>query len=59
MKSLKKIVVNGMIFYSIIIGTLICLLVRNDFFLSFVENTVETHFNPLNIQDWIWMFLGR
>ncbi len=59
MKSLKKIAWSGMIIYSVIIGILVCLLVRNDFFLSFVENTVETQFNPLNIQDWIWMFLGR
>ena len=59
MKSIKKVVRNGMIIYSVIIGILVCLLLCNDFFLSFIENTIEARFNPLNIQDWIWMFIGR
>ena len=58
MRSIKKLVWNGMIIYAIILGMLVCLLANNDFFLSFVENSVETCFDPLKIKDWIWMFIG-
>jgi len=58
MKTIRGIVRHGAVLYALLLGTGICLLCHDHHFLSFVENTVDSCFDPLNITNWIWMFLG-
>lgn len=48
----------GMIGYFILIGAFICVLTTNSFVLTLIEKAIETKLNPLNITDWIWIFVG-
>jgi hypothetical protein len=59
MKTATKFLSKGLIVYTILIGTVFCLLCANDFFLSVIEKAVETRFNPFRIMAWLAIFLGR
>lgn len=58
MKTLTKYLFKKLIGYLLIIGTVLCLLSSNNFFLSIVEKAVETRLNPFRIMAWLAVFLG-
>jgi hypothetical protein len=58
MRKAMNITKYAVIGYTMAVGTAICLLTTNCFVLSMIERAIETRLNPLNIVDWIWIFVG-
>ncbi|MCK5058089.1 MAG: hypothetical protein KAT34_15665 [Candidatus Aminicenantes bacterium] len=54
---IKKLLADGVIVYSLLIGLFIILMATNNYFLSFVEKATEMEFNPLCFQEWILVLL--
>jgi hypothetical protein len=58
MRKIRQFKIKSSIFYSLIIGFIVCFLANNCLFLSLVEKAVKIKFNPLQITDWMWIFMG-
>jgi hypothetical protein len=58
MTGLKKIISDGIIINSLLIGSFFILMSTNNYFLSFIEKAAEVELNPLCFQEWILVLLG-
>jgi len=53
----KNIIHDGLVAYVVFGGFLTVLLSTNRFALSFLERAVEIGFNPLCINEWLWVLM--
>lgn len=58
MKRLKKIVLGGVVVYSLLIGSFVVLLATSDRFLFWLEKAAAIRIEPFNIKAWLWILLG-
>jgi hypothetical protein len=58
MKRLKKIVLGGVVVYSLLIGSFVVLLATSDRFLFWLEKAVAIRIEPFDIKAWLWILLG-
>lgn len=57
MTRLKKIISDGVIINSLLIGSFVILMGTNNYFLSFIEKASEMELNPWCLQEWILVLL--
>lgn len=57
MSRIKKLIADGVIIYSLLIGFFVILMTTNPYFLSFIESASEMEFNPLRFREWILVLL--
>lgn len=58
MKKIQKLMLKTSILSSLFFGFIISILANNCLFLSLIEKAVKIKFNPLQITDWMWIFMG-